>query len=38
MKNIALVEEETNRDETQKFFEELLDAFYQINFYNLLHW
>ena len=38
LKNIGLLEEAASKDETQEFFEQLLDAFVQINFYNLLHW
>lgn len=36
LKNINVLEKELDKEETQKFFEKLLEAFHQINFYNLL--
>ena len=35
---ISALDEAVERDSVQEFFDRLLDAFYQINFYNLLHW
>ena len=37
-RKILLLEEAAVKDETQDFFECALDAFQNINFYNLLHW
>ena len=37
-RKILLLEEAAVKDETQDFFEYVLDAFQNINFYNLLHW
>ena len=34
--NINSLEFETQRDETEQFYDDLLDAFETINFYNLL--
>jgi len=32
------LDEQTQQDETEQFFDNLLEAFDQINFYNLLQW
>lgn len=37
-RKILLLEEAAVKDDTQEFFESVLDAFQNINFYNLLHW
>ena len=36
LKNINVLKRELDKEDTQKFFEKLLEAFQEINFYNLL--
>ena len=37
-KKILILEEAAAKDDTTEFFEQILDAFKSINFYNLLQW
>lgn len=37
-KYLNALEEAEGQDDVQEFFEQLLNTFYEINFYNLLHW